>query len=331
MRPQINPFFLHVKLQQIIKIFVVFAAFTYIFYRLFVNFDIYQNLSFLLSWSNQKTFFLSFCFLLMVINWLTESAKWKLLLYNIEKISIFTSLKSVFIGITCAIFTPYRIGEFAGRPILIKKENKLSAILATFVGSASQSITTIGMGFLGLFINEYMNIPLDLFSLNKFTITITITIFVYFGIIYLYFNPWLIIKIIQKSGLFLRWKIKLDFLCEYNFKVLSKILIYSHLRYIVFFFQYFILLSIFNVHIGLINSFSAISLSYLFLFSIPGIPIAEIGIRGSLALYFLGTYSTNEIAILTASTSLWIINLVIPAIIGSVFLLISKNEGKNRV
>jgi len=328
---QIKLLFLHGKLQLIIKIVVVLAAFTYIFYRFFINFEIYKNLSFLLSWNNQKTLFLLFCFLLMYINWLTESVKWKLLLSNIEKISILTALKSVFIGITCAIFTPYRIGEFAGRPILIHKENKLSAILATFVGSVSQSITTIGMGLLGLFISQYMDIPIDLYSLNKFTISISITILSYAGIIYLYFNPLLIAIMIQKSGLFLRWKIKIDFLCQYNFKILSTVLIFSHLRYIIFFLQYFILLHIFNVQIGLLNSFSAISLSYLFLFTIPGIPIAEIGIRGSLALYFLGTYSTNEIAILAASTSLWIINLVIPAILGSVFLLISKNDEENRV
>ncbi len=328
MKAEIKSFTLQPKIQIITKILVVLAAFTFIFYRLSVNFEISQNLILFARWSNQKTILLISCILMMIINWSTESVKWKLLLKKIEKISIYKSLKSVLIGLTYAIFTPYRLGEYAGRPTLIKKENKFSAILAMFVGSISQSITTIGFGLIGMLINENLNKTIYISNINRLTIITTIIILAYFAFVYFYFNPSLIIRFIDKSGKLYSWKNKIHFLSQYKTQELLIVLIYSHFRYLVFFFQYYILLYIFDVHIGLIQAFSAISLGYLFLFSIPGIPIAEIGIRGSLALYFIGSYTSNEIAIILASTSLWIINLALPSVIGSVFLMILKDKVK---
>ncbi|NJO91633.1 MAG: hypothetical protein HC831_23710 [Chloroflexia bacterium] len=95
-------------------------------------------------------------------------------------------------------------------------------------------------------------------------------------------------------------------------------------RYLIFFTQYYLLLLIFDIKINIVDAFTSISLSYVFLFSIPGIPIADIGIRGSLALFFLGIYSENEIGIIAASSALWAINLAIPAILGSIFLIQHK-------
>ena len=54
---------------------------------------------------------------------------------------------------------------------------------------------------------------------------------------------------------------------------------------------------------------------------IPTIALTELGVRGSVALYFIGLISSNDIGIVTASFTLWFINLAIPAIIGSAFVL----------
>lgn len=53
---------------------------------------------------------------------------------------------------------------------------------------------------------------------------------------------------------------------------------------------------------------------------IPTLALTEIGVRGSVALFFLGLVSTNSIGIVTATFTLWIINLALPALIGSFFV-----------
>jgi hypothetical protein len=119
---------------------------------------------------------------------------------------------------------------------------------------------------------------------------------------------------------------KIEFLDQYSLNKLIKVLIFSQLRYIVFFSQYFFLLKVFNVNISLENAFSAVSLSYLFLFSIPGIALAEPGIRGSLALFFIGFFSDNDFGILSASLTLWILNLAIPSLIGVLSCSVSNKS-----
>jgi hypothetical protein len=67
---------------------------------------------------------------------------------------------------------------------------------------------------------------------------------------------------------------------------------------------------------------------YFVMAIIPTIALSELGIRGSVALYMFGLYFTlhglsamdfNQ-GILAASTLLWVVNLGIPAILGSIFV-----------
>jgi len=71
-----------------------------------------------------------------------------------------------------------------------------------------------------------------------------------------------------------------------------------------------------------------ISLIYFTMAIIPTIALTELGIRGSVALYFFGLYvgkfplidGTNNIGVFAASTILWMINVGLPALIGSIFV-----------
>jgi hypothetical protein len=62
------------------------------------------------------------------------------------------------------------------------------------------------------------------------------------------------------------------------------------------------------------------ALTFLSMSVIPTIALTEIGVRGSVAIYFFGFLSENVIGIMTAAFTLWIINLVIPALIGTLFV-----------
>ena len=57
-------------------------------------------------------------------------------------------------GLTSSIFTPYRLGEYLGRPLFISEQNRVSSVFALFIGSLAQSMVTIGMAVTGLFLFE---------------------------------------------------------------------------------------------------------------------------------------------------------------------------------
>ena len=75
--------------------------------------------------------------------------------------------------------------------------------------------------------------------------------------------------------------------------------------------------------------YSFCNVNLLFITITPTITIAEIGVRGSVAIFVLGLFSSNDIAILSSTTILWLINLIIPAIIGSFFIFSLKFLDQN--
>ncbi len=257
---------------------------------------------------------------MMIPNWLLESLKWKKLVSHLHKTPFFLATKSVLVGITCSIFTPYRLGEYFGRPIIFPKEKKAQGVLANILGSISQSIVTYSLGIVGTIL-YITSVPQNTINYSSQTSIVLVLMLINSLFLWVYFYPSLLINFLKWFPISKRKLDKLEFIKQYSKQELVLILFIGFSRYLLFFTQYYILLLIFDIKINIADAFTAISLSYVFLFSVPGIPIADIGIRGSLAIFFLGIYSENEIGIIAASSTLWAINLAIPAIIGSIFFI----------
>ena len=87
-----------------------------------------------------------------------------------------------------------------------------------------------------------------------------------------------------------------------------------------------------------VQGFILIPVIYLIMAIIPSIALADLGIRGSVSLYILGLYfarygngvPTPEVSILAASTALWLINLILPALLGTLFVFNLKFFRNNK-
>jgi len=104
---------------------------------------------------------------------------------------------------------------------------------------------------------------------------------------------------------------------------LFKVLLLSLLRYVVFSTQFYLLLRAFALQIPYPTAFMLISVIYLVVTAIPTVALVDLGIRGSVSVYFLGLYFHNGQAaflILSASTLIWIVNLALPALAGILFI-----------
>jgi uncharacterized membrane protein len=95
-------------------------------------------------------------------------------------------------------------------------------------------------------------------------------------------------------------------------------LVYSFLRYVVFFVQYWLLLEAFNIHFTTISSLWLVPVCFLIASAIPTFLISELGVRSSVAVLVFGSLSDNNLSIISASVLLWFINIGIPAIVGLV-------------
>ncbi|MBL0343487.1 MAG: flippase-like domain-containing protein [Bacteroidetes bacterium] len=86
----------------------------------------------------------------MVVNWFVETAKWKLLLSRIQPVTWSRGFRSVLSGVTISVFTPNRMGEFAGRVMHLESGTRIKAALASVMGSMNQLLITIVAGGIAL-------------------------------------------------------------------------------------------------------------------------------------------------------------------------------------
>ena len=310
------------KISVLIKLLIVGLAIWFLYQKVFANesfLEIKQQFIYILNKDSYTD--LIFVILLMALNWSIDALKWQFLIVKLEKVSFWLSLKAVFLGITVSIFTPNRVGEFGGRVFCLQQADRIKAVLVTIFGNITQLISTIIFGVLAFLYFSWQYTFL-IFTKSDYGIYFLslISFVVVLVLMYLLFN------VSKLSGLFSKWK----FLEKYKdyapvFSLFSsndilKVLFLSIMRYGVYSFQFYLLIRFVNIDITLLQSLTMSALSFLSMSIIPTIALTEIGVRGSVAIYFFGFLSENAVGIMTASFALWIINLVVPAILGVFFV-----------
>lgn len=263
-------------------------------------------------------------FLLMFLNWGIESIKWKLLIFPLQKISFFTSFKAVLSGCSITMLTPNRVGEYGGRVMYIDEGNRIEAVSLTILGSVSQLSITIIMGVLGII---YIDSHPDISFKFKEIFNVSSQLMLIIGIVCAIF----LLLFLFTAGLFIKWfshfkfgqKIVKHIHCidQVSRKHLLIILLLSFLRYMIFILQYVLLLRVMQVNIDLNLSVWLISVFYFFMAIVPTVGFTELPVRATVSVLILGLFSSNIIGIHAASFLIWCINLVVPAIIGSLFIL----------
>lgn len=286
------------------------------------------------SVSTHKALILS-VFVLMIVNWGIEARKWQILIKPLEPVSFRKSFFAILSGISFSVNTPNRIGEYGGRLLYLKGKNRITAISATFVGSFSQFITTLLFGIAGFaFYSAHYQpgIVPDFLSVQAWEgILLGSLILGTLLILIFYFRLTLIVNFFGRVRWLRKWQHYVLVMSGFSKAMLIRILLYSMLRYLIFSAQYLILLGAMGVQAVWWQGLLIIFLIYLVLSLLPTVAIAELGIRGEVGLYFIGLLSANKMGIIAATVGIWLINLLIPAIFGSLLLLGIKVINEDRV
>lgn len=326
----------------LIRLVIIIATYYFVYREIFYKkdladvFDLFKEL----FTSNGFVFQLVIVFLLMFVNLGFESWKWKFLIKKIENIPFFTSYQGVLTGISVSAFTPNRVGDYFGRVFILNKANHWEGILITIIGSMSQLITTLLLGSIAVifFLPEFFDL-FEYFYGYFYYGLIAVVFIIDFFILLFYFNVSILTTFLQKftRKKWIKFKDHLNVFSLFSQKELLVVLLISIFRYFIFSFQFYLLLRLFSVPIPIYYSFVLVSVVYFVMTVIPTITLAELGIRGSVSIYFIGLFFekydllTNQIniGIFSASSTLWLINIIIPAIIGTIFVFRLKFFRKN--
>lgn len=279
---------------------------------------------------NSNGWWLASTLLLVPVNWLAETQKWRPFLVPHESMSRWQALRAVLAGTSLALFTPNRIGEYGGRILFVQPENQWRALFANALGSISQYLVLLtgglwgGLWFAGHVFGWKIGMQVSL--LIPATLLLA-------ALLYVYFNIGLIVPLarripfLRKPGPYLREVYALE---KIERRQLSDLLFWSMLRYAVYSSQYVLLLYFFEIKPGLTASFAGVATIFLLQTIVPLPALAGLIVRGSLAVFTWSYFGANELASLSVSFLLWIINLILPALIGTFFLFsvnITKSLG----
>lgn len=280
--------------------------------------------------------------LLMFVNWGLESYKWQLLIGKIEKVSFFKAYKAVLTGVSISLFTPNRTGDYLGRVFILDKGSHVDGILVTIVGSIAQFMVTLCIGLFCLlsFFDQYLAVSFRLHHYLLAGLILLVPVIVFFLLLF-YFKIGLLADIIGRyfPGKWEKIARHIGVFGRFSSMELLWVLLISLARYVIFSSQFLILLRISGAAVPPAQGFILIPVIFLVMAIVPSIALADLGIRGSVSLYILGLYFTTfasgvpvpEIAILAASTALWLINLILPAILGTLFVFNLKFFRNNKL
>jgi hypothetical protein len=261
---------------------------------------------------------MSVVILLMLVNWVLESLKWQYVTRELAKITAWEAIEAVFCGLTWAIFTPNRIGEYGGRVMFLPSRKRIHGIFAMAVGSFGQNVITNVLGLLALMwfaftfhpINTWLAIGL---SVGAIAFMVLLLVF-YFHI------GWLVI-LLNKIRFLEKYHRFFDIMGRYKFAELLNIMWFCLARFFVFSFQYYLVIHLLMPQIPVFPMMMMVFILFFIQSALPSLDLLDVGVRSITASTFFVYITDQKLAVIAAVSSIWLINLIIPAILGSVFVL----------
>ncbi|SMC64106.1 hypothetical protein [Pedobacter africanus] len=305
-------------LSYLLKAAIVTFAFWFIYQKLSANQNLKEFEKLLIKVPRQEIIIvLTTVCLLMLINWGLEALKWKRLIARVEQISLWRAVESVFCGLTWAVFTPNRLGEYGGRVFFLSPKRRIIGVVAMAVGNIGQMVLTNVFGALALsiFIYRFANIDYRLF----YALVALTVMFCAFFVVF-YFNIRWLNGILLSMRFTRKYKKFYNILARYSKTELLKILLFCLARYLVFSTQYFILFFWLIPEIHPLDILMMVSILFFVQSTLPSLDLFDIGVRSVTASYFFGYVTTQDVAVIACTASIWLINIIIPAILGSYFV-----------
>jgi hypothetical protein len=286
----------------IIKLLIVGGAFYFIYTQLANNDKLDWEKFIILFQKNQSVGGISFILLLSVLNRFFEILKWQNLVSYLHKITLIESTKQVLGALTAGLFTPNGVGEYAGKALFFEKAKAKKIVFLNLICNGIQMILSIVFGTIGLWVLGFGFWVLAILAIG-------------FGCCVLVFlsknitiKGYSIEKLIRKIN-------------EIPKSIHQKNMLLAVCRYLVFSHQYYFLFLAFDVDLPYLTMMATIASVYFLASSLPTFQFLDFAVKGSVAVYFFGLLGVNEWIVVFISTLMWFLNVVLPVIIGSYYVL----------
>ncbi|WP_406845041.1 lysylphosphatidylglycerol synthase domain-containing protein [Flavobacterium soyae] len=297
----------------LVKLLIVGGAFYFIYDQLANNDKLDWQKFIALFRKNQSVLGISFILLLSVLNRYFEILKWQNLAKVIHEISGYEATKQVLAALTAGIFTPNGVGEYAGKALYYPKAETKKVVFLNLICNGIQMILTVIFGIFGLM---YFNAKYNVITSKTVAILFggfIVILIVLFSLKKIKIKGYSIEKLIHKIN-------------EIPKSIHQKNILLGVLRYLVFSHQYYFLFLAFDVELPYFILMATIASVYFLASSLPTFQFLDFAVKGSVAIYFFGILGVNEWIVVFISTLMWFLNVVLPVVLGSYFVLNFKTK-----
>ena len=291
----------------LIKLLIVGGAFYFIYSQLANNDKLDWDKFIILFQKNQSVVGISFILLLSVLNRFFEILKWQNLVSYLHKISLPEATKQVLGALTAGLFTPNGVGEYAGKALFFEKSKAKKIVFLNLICNGIQMILSIVFGTIGLWVLGY-----SYFTFGFWLLAIGFWLLA-FGLKKFAIKGYSIEKLIHKIN-------------EIPKSIHQKNIFLAVCRYLVFSHQYYFLFLAFDVDLPYFTLMATIASVYFLASSLPTFQFLDFAVKGSVAVYFFGILGVNEWIVIFISTLMWFLNVVLPVIIGSYYVMNFKTK-----
>lgn len=298
-----------------LKVLVLVLAFGYLFYKIRSD---GSSLAPIISQSfKDVSMLLPVSFLgLAMCNWLLEILRWKVSVNTTYSLSFLGATKQSLGSLTASLITPNRIGEYGAKALYYLPEKRKKIVLLNFVYGSSQLVATLLFG-----------IP----AVVYFIFTYGVSIAVNRGLIFVF----ILLVLVILGYVFRKKQLGIKGLSLQNmwthFKRLPKtslfqILVLSVMRYLIFSTLFYLLLIFFGATSSYVEAAPVIFSMYLLVSIIPSFFVLDVVIRGGVSLWLFSFLDIPDMTVLATVFIMWILNVVLPAILGGYYVFTFKPQ-----
>ncbi len=295
------------------KLLIVGGAFYFIYDQLASNEKLEWDKFFVVFNKNQSFWSILFILSFSVANRFLEILKWQNLAQVVRKISVGESTKQVLAALTAGLFTPNGVGEYAGKALFFDKKQTKTIVFLNLICNGIQMVLTIVFGIFGLLYFNSAYQVLTPKTIGVLFLVLLLVIAILFSFKKLTIKGYSIEKLIHKINSIPK-------------TIHKKNILLGMCRYLVFSHQYYFLFLAFDVDLPYFIMMATIASVYFLASSLPTFQFLDFAVKGSVSLYFFGLLGINEWIVIFISTLMWFLNVVIPVVIGSYFVLRFKTQ-----
>lgn len=302
-----------------LKAAILVLAFIFIYRRINDNTNLLRFENLLKGIDRGRAVFIMSCVvLLMFVNWVAEAFKWKYITRELVSITTWQSIEAVFCGLTWAIFTPNRLGEYGGRVMFLPNRKRIHGMFVMAIGSFGQNVITNVLGLTALiwftFTFLHINIAISL-GLSVAAIGFMALMLVF------YFNIGWLVTLLNRIKFLKKYHRFFDIIGQYKTAELLNIMWFCLTRFFVFSFQYYLVIHLLLPDMPVFPMMMMVFNMFFIQSALPSLDLLDAGVRSMTASVFFAYITNQNIAVMAAVSSIWFINLIFPAILGSVFVL----------